>query len=95
MSTTGLVAIYFIVWWLVFFVILPWGNRSQADQEAEITPGTMPSAPARPRLLIKAAITSVLAGVVLAGIYAVMTSNLTLDDIPLPNPLEHTVETDG
>src|SRR5438552_738147 len=31
MSLTTSLAIYFIVWWVVLFLVLPWGIRSQAE----------------------------------------------------------------
>ncbi|RIY03695.1 DUF1467 family protein [Aureimonas flava] len=40
------VAIYFVIWWTVLFVVLPIRMRSQAD-EGEIVLGTTHSAPAR------------------------------------------------
>ncbi|MBN9062398.1 MAG: hypothetical protein BGP06_06050 [Rhizobiales bacterium 65-9] len=55
-----IVAIYFVAWWLVLFVTLPFGVRSQAEH-GDIAPGTEPGAPVRPRLLAKAAWTSVIA----------------------------------
>ena len=39
-------AVYFIVWWMTLFAILPLGLRTQAEAE-EIVPGTVESAPAR------------------------------------------------
>ena len=44
LSTTG-IAIFFLIWWLALFAVLPWGIRSQ-HEEGEITPGTDPGAPA-------------------------------------------------
>ena len=41
--STGL-AIYFVVWWLVLFVTLPFGVRSQHEDGAG-APGTDPGAP--------------------------------------------------
>jgi predicted secreted protein len=38
-------AIYFIIWWVVLFTVLPFWARSQAD-EGEVTLGTTHSAPA-------------------------------------------------
>lgn len=38
-------AIYFIIWWVVLFTVLPFSARSQAD-EGEVTLGTTHSAPA-------------------------------------------------
>ena len=37
-------AIYFVVWWLVLFLTLPFGIRSQHEDGAG-TPGTDPGAP--------------------------------------------------
>lgn len=58
------VAIYFVLWWLCLFMVLPFGVRGQHEDGA-VTDGTEPGAPIRPRLLIKLAATSVLAFVVL------------------------------
>lgn len=55
--TTGI--IYIIVWWLVLFVVLPFG----AQPLDSVQPGTAPSAPARPRIGLKMAITTVIAAV--------------------------------
>ena len=51
---------YAVVWWLVFFMALPFGVRP----EEHPLPGHVESAPAKPRLLIKAVITTVLAALV-------------------------------
>ena len=59
----SIVAIYFVVWWIVLFAVLPWGTRSQ-QEEGEVILGTDPGAPANPRLLRKAAITSLVAAIV-------------------------------
>ncbi len=55
--TTGI--IYIIVWWLVLFVVLPFGSQPLDS----VQPGTAPSAPARPRIGLKMAITTVIAAV--------------------------------
>lgn len=61
-----------VSWWLVLFMVLPWGARP-AD---ETVPGTVASAPARPRLLLKFAVTTVLALLVTLAIKAVVESGL-------------------
>ena len=61
-------AIYFTIWWIVLFAVLPFGVRSQHD-DAEMTPGTDPGAPVAPRLLLKALITTVVACVLFAGLW--------------------------
>ena len=48
---------FVIVWWLVLFMVLPFG----AAPPDEIEPGHARSAPARPRMLLKILITTVLA----------------------------------
>ena len=47
MSIGTAVAIYFVLWWVVLFAVLPWGVRSQ-HESGGIAPGTDPGAPARP-----------------------------------------------
>lgn len=46
MPLLTVVAIFFILWWTVLFIVLPLGYRSQAE-DGEITLGTVESAPAR------------------------------------------------
>ena len=42
-------AIYFVVWWLVLFLTLPFGVRSQ-HEDGEGAPGTDPGAPVLARM---------------------------------------------
>jgi len=64
--------IFIIAWWLILFMVLPFG----AAPPEEIEPGTAPSAPARPRLLLKMAITTVLAAAVTALVVWLIDSGL-------------------
>ena len=71
MSVATVIAIYFIIWWVVLFAILPWGVRSQ-EESGEVAPGTDPGAPAVHRIWRKLLWTTVTAAVVfgvLAAIY--------------------------
>ena len=63
MAVATAVAIYFLIWWIVLFAVLPWGVRAQGDGSA---PGTDPGAPQAPRLLVKLAWTTIVAGLVWA-----------------------------
>ena len=76
--TTGL-AIYFLIWWIVLFAVLPWGVRSQG-QDRE--PGTDPGAPVAARIVMRLVWTTVVATAVFA-IFAVIQSYrlVTLDDL--------------
>ncbi len=45
MQIGTVIAIYFIIWWVVLFAVLPWGIRSQ-QESGDVAPGTDPGAPA-------------------------------------------------
>ena len=67
---TGLM-VYLVLWWLVFFAVLPFGVRVPDEVEQ----GHATSAPARPRLWLKAGITTLIAAVLWAGAYWLITSD--------------------
>jgi len=63
MSLTFALAIFFIIWWLCLFAVLPFSARSQ-DEAGEVVPGTHESAPAQFRLLRVFTINTLVASVV-------------------------------
>lgn len=63
---------YTVCWWLFLFMALPFG----AKPEEHPLPGNAASAPARPRLLLKFAIVTVLAAVATAAIYGIIQSGM-------------------
>jgi len=71
MTTPMAIAIYFTIWWIVLFAILPWGVRSQ-HEDGEIVAGTDPGAPVAPRLLIKAIATTIVSTIIFAGLWVYM-----------------------
>ena len=75
MQVGTFIAIYFIIWWVVLFAVLPFGDRSQ-EESGEVTPGTDPGAPASHRLGRKLLWTTLIASVVFGILYAVYTFNL-------------------
>ena len=79
MAVSTAIAIYFLIWWVVLFAVLPWGVRAQGE---EGMPGTDPGAPMVPRLKAKLIWTTVVATVVW-GICAVIYVNrwVTLDSL--------------
>ena len=60
-----LAAIYFVLWWIVLFAVLPWGVQSQ-HETGDISPGSDPGAPVRPLLLRKAIATTLISAVIMA-----------------------------
>ena len=81
MSWYTMLAIYFIFWWLVFFMVLPWGIRSQ-EEHAEVVLGSDPGAPAVHGLKMKAVWTTVVSAVVFGVFYwAYVTKAVALEDL--------------
>lgn len=80
MSITLALAVYFIVWWITLFAILPLhlGPEGERDAMHEAS-----GAPASPRLGLKFVITTIIATAIFGLIYAVIAYKLIrLDDIP-------------
>ena len=81
MAFTTALAIYFIIWWVVLFAVLPWGIRSQ-EESGEVVPGSDPGAPSLPRLVRKLVSTTLVSLVVFAICAIVYSYRLiSLDDL--------------
>ena len=79
MATTTAIAIYFLIWWIVLFAVLPWGVSAQGE---ESPPGTDPGAPTVPRLRAKLIWTTIVASVVWAICWMVYVNGLvSLDSL--------------
>ena len=72
MDWLGTALVFAIVWWLILVMVLPFG----AAPPDEVEPGMATSAPAKPRIGLKVAITTVLAALVTALILWLMDSGL-------------------
>lgn len=72
---TGLM-VYGILWWVVFFMALPIGNRTAEEEGAALEPGQAESAPVKPRLWLKAAITTVVTGLLWAVFFLIVQYDL-------------------
>lgn len=74
MNLTGGIVLYTVLWFLTLFVLLPFGEKTQAES-GEVVPGTPAGAPADLKMkrkliwttVIAAAIWAVLAYVILSG----------------------------
>jgi predicted secreted protein len=64
-QTSVAVAVYFTMWWIVLFAILPLGVRS-LHEDGDTPQGSDPGAPMAPMLLKKAALTTVVSAVLFA-----------------------------
>ena len=86
MSWISIFAIYFILWWVVLFAMLPFGLKTQ-DETGEVAPGTEPSAPQGAHMLGAVIRTTVVSGIIFAAFYvAVVYYGFSFDDIPRIGP---------
>ena len=91
MSLVSAIAIYFIIWWLVLFMVLPFGIRNAHEAGETVEEGNEPGAPTNPRLVQKAVITTILATAAFSVFYLAVTRGwMSLDSLPfyntMPNP---------
>jgi predicted secreted protein len=75
MSLTSIIAIYFVLWWVVLLAVLPMGVRSQQDS-GEVIPGTDPGAPSVISIWKKLVWTTIITAVVLGIFAAIYQLNL-------------------
>ena len=59
-------AIYFVLWWIVLFVTLPFGVRSQ-HEDGESVPGTDPGAPIASQMGRKLIWTTAISAIIFAS----------------------------
>jgi len=84
MKLTSIIAIYFLIWVLSAFLVMPFGLRTHDEAEAEVVPGQVTSAPVNfqpKRIALRATILATL----LCGFYYFNYVNgwITADDIDL------------
>ena len=75
MTTTTIIAIFFLIWWLTFFAVLPWGVRSQ-HESGDFTAGTDPGAPAMHLVWRKLLWTTLIASAISGVLYFLYVRNL-------------------
>ncbi len=81
MNLTGGIVLFAVLWFLVFFCVLPVRFKSQAEA-GEVVPGTHASAPADAGILRKARITTLIAAVLWAVLaYVILSGMVTIADL--------------
>ena len=63
--------VYFLIWWVMLFAVLPWGVRREENPE----PGHDPGAPAKPMLWKKVGATTLIAGLLWLVAYWLITAS--------------------
>lgn len=84
MSITLGIALYFMIWWMTLFTVLPFGVRTQGEA-GDVVDGTPESAPQKPRLLRIMLINTVVA----AFVFAFVWTALEKDWLGLKMPPDH------
>jgi len=75
MNTPMSVAVYFTMWWIVLFAVLPFGVRSQ-EEAGDVAEGTESAAPTAPRMLIKVVATTLISAV-LFGLFTLYVNRMS------------------
>ena len=69
MSITGSIIIYVMIWWVVFFSVLPIGVQSNKEIFKNSIEGFDPGAPKNPKIAKKFLITTIITSILFIVIY--------------------------
>lgn len=90
MSLASGIAVYFIVWWVCLFMVLPFGVRNAHEAGETVEHGNEAGAPVQPMLFKKVIATTILSAVVFALILGQVTyAWISFDDIPFLSNIRH------
>lgn len=78
------IGVYFICWWLVFFMVLPIGNRVPEDVY-DRNPGLADSAPENPRIWLKAGVATIGSALLLGIVHVVIQYRLIPVELIFPS----------
>ena len=69
MGLTGSIIIYVMIWWVVFFSVLPFGIKSNKEIFKNTIEGSDPGAPKNPKIAKKFLITTIITSILFIVIY--------------------------
>ena len=72
MGITGSIIIYVMIWWIVFFSILPIGIQSNKEIFKDTLEGSDPGAPKNPKIAKKFLIATIITSILFIMIYYVV-----------------------
>lgn len=77
MTIANHLVVFLVVWWLVFFMVLPWGVKGHHESEEEFDSGIVePGSPVKANIGKKMLVTTGITFVVWAIFWAVMEFDL-------------------
>lgn len=89
MDWAFLLAVYFVLWWITLFAVLPFSMRAQNEDEEGVTLGTTHSAPEMgKRHVLRAFLRTTIVSALLLGLYLLVTwaTGWSLNDLPVLIP---------
>ena len=69
MGITGSIIVYVMIWWVIFFSVLPVGIQSNKETFKDNIEGADPGAPKNPKIAKKFLITTIITSIVFIVIY--------------------------
>ena len=76
MGVTGSIIVYVMIWWIIFFLVLPIGIQSNKEIYKEKIGGNDPGAPKNPRIVQKFLLTTLITSIIFAVIYYLVKIDL-------------------
>ncbi len=76
MGITGSIIVYVMIWWIIFFSLLPVGIQSNKEVFKEKIGGMDPGAPKNPKIGKKFLITTLITTIIFAVIYYLVEIDL-------------------
>ncbi|MEC7212475.1 MAG: DUF1467 family protein [Pseudomonadota bacterium] len=76
MGVTGSIIVYVMIWWIIFFSVLPIGIQSNKEIYKEKIGGNDPGAPKNPRIVQKFLLTTLITSIIFAVIYYLVRIDL-------------------
>ena len=76
MGITGSIIVYVMIWWIIFFSVLPIGIRSNKEVFKEKIEGMDPGAPKNPNIVKKFLITTLITTIIFSVIYYLTKAEL-------------------
>ena len=72
MSITGSIIVYVMIWWIIFFSVLPVGIKSNKEAFRDSIEGADPGAPKNPKIGKKFLITTIITSILFIMIYYIV-----------------------
>ncbi len=76
MGLTGSIIVYVLIWWVIFFSVLPFGVQSNKEVFKEKIEGIDPGAPKNPKIAKKFLITTLITSLIFLVIYYLVYNNV-------------------